>query len=69
MSYACYRREPGRPLFVSVLLYLNETWPEDCHAETLILDPESQTGVFVRPAPGRMLIMVRGLLPPIINMP
>ena len=51
-------REPGRPLFVSMLLYLNEAWPEDYHSETLLLDPESQTGLAVRPFPGRVLLMV-----------
>jgi hypothetical protein len=40
-------------------MYLNESWPEEYHSETLLLDPESQTGLFVRPAPGRVLLMVR----------
>lgn len=52
------QREPRRPLFVSVVLYLNEAWADDLHSETLVLDPVMQVGLFVRPAPGRMLIMV-----------
>lgn len=30
--------EPGRPLLVSLLLYLDEAWPRDWAAETLFLD-------------------------------
>lgn len=52
-----HNREPHRPLFVSVLLYLNDAWAEDFHAETLFLDPETQLGLFVRPAPGRVVLM------------
>ncbi|KAG2451787.1 hypothetical protein HYH02_003565 [Chlamydomonas schloesseri] len=52
-----HNRELGRPLFVTVLIYLNDTWPEDNHAETLFLDPETQLGLFVRPAPGRVVLM------------
>ncbi|GBG00480.1 hypothetical protein Rsub_13237 [Raphidocelis subcapitata] len=52
-----YNREPGRPLFVTVLAYLNEEWPEEWHAETLFADPETGTGVFVQPRPGRVVIM------------
>jgi len=50
-----YNREPGKPLFVSVLAYLNGpgAWPDDGHAETLFLDPEARAGLFVQPAPGR----------------
>lgn len=60
--YGYYRnREPGKPLFVSMLIYLNEEWPEDYDAETLVLDPASQTGVFVRPKPGRVLLMDQDL--------
>lgn len=50
-------REPGKPLFVSALMYLNDEWPEDMHAETLFLDPETQAGIFVRPSPGRLVLM------------
>lgn len=30
--------EPGRPLLVSLLLYLDDAWPPDWAAETLFLD-------------------------------
>lgn len=55
LSATCTRlpREQHRPLFVTMLLYLNESWPEDWHSETMFLDPETQLGLFVRPAPGR----------------
>lgn len=51
--HAAAGREPHRPLFVSVLLYLNSAWDEEYHAETLFMDPEAQLGLFVRPVPGR----------------
>ncbi|GLI63184.1 hypothetical protein VaNZ11_005954, partial [Volvox africanus] len=56
-----HNRELARPLFVSMLLYLNEIWPEDYHAETLFLDPETQLGLFVRPAPGRVVLLEQDL--------
>ena len=30
--------EPGQPLLVSMLLYLDDQWPRDWGAETLFLD-------------------------------
>ncbi|CAM9666017.1 unnamed protein product, partial [Phaeothamnion confervicola] len=50
-------RDPGKPLFVTLLVYLNDRWPREWDAETLFLDPVSETGVFVRPAPGRVVLM------------
>jgi probable phosphoglycerate mutase len=54
-------RSHARPLFVSALVYLNgppETaWTPDKDAETLVLDPGTGTGIFIRPAPGRVLLM------------
>lgn len=41
--------EPGRPLLVSLLLYLVLDWERSWDAETLFLDEPSDTGVFVRP--------------------
>ncbi len=32
--------EPGQPLLVSMLLYLDDQWPRDWGAETLFLDDE-----------------------------
>jgi hypothetical protein len=43
----------GKPYFVTGLIYLNDAWAEDLHAETMFLDPGTQAGVFVRPQPGR----------------
>jgi probable phosphoglycerate mutase len=47
------------PRFVSALAYLNgpEPWDPSLDAETLALDPGTGTGVFVRPAPGRVVLM------------
>ena len=50
--------EPGKPLFVSALVYLNHTWPDAWDAETLFLDGATGTGAFVRPRPGRLVLMV-----------
>lgn len=40
-----------------MLLYLNEEWPMELDAETLAVDIDSDTGVFIRPRPGRVLLM------------
>eukprot|EP00051_Salpingoeca_urceolata_P019483 m.285193 g.285193 ORF g.285193 m.285193 type:complete len:372 (-) comp19430_c6_seq14:237-1352(-) len=50
-------REPGRSYFVTLLLYPNQSWPRAWDAETLFLDLESDTGVFVRPKPYRAVLM------------
>ena len=52
-------RSRARPLFVSALVYLNgpEPWTPEKDAETLVLDPGTGTGIFIRPAPGRVLLM------------
>lgn len=42
-------QEPGRPLFVSLLLYLDREWRREWDAETLFLDTPSDTGIVVRP--------------------
>ncbi len=49
--------QPGKPLFVSMLLYLNPSWAPEWQAETLFVDPDSGTGVFVQPRPGRVVLM------------
>lgn len=49
--------QPGKPLFVSMLLYLNRSWAPELHAETLFVDPDSGTGVFVQPRAGRVVLM------------
>ena len=50
-------RTPGKPLFVSALVYLNPEWPLECNAETLFLDGEAGIGLAVRPRPGRVVLM------------
>ena len=51
-------RERNKPLFVSALVYLNpNVWPASYDAETMFLDPGTGTGVFVRPQPGRLVLM------------
>lgn len=52
-----FRREPGMPLFVTLLIYLDADWRRDWDAETLFLDPPTGTGVFVRPRGGRVIVM------------
>lgn len=37
-------REAGRPLFVSLLVYLDREWPREHDAETLFLDTPTDTG-------------------------
>jgi hypothetical protein len=45
-------------------VYLNgpQPWTPGMDAETLFLDPGTGTGVFVRPAPGRVLLMDQDVL-------
>jgi probable phosphoglycerate mutase len=50
-------REPGKPYFVTMLIYINEGWPTGWDAETFFLDMESDTGFFVRPAQFRTILM------------
>ena len=51
-------REQNKPLFVSALVYLNpNVWPASYDAETMFLDPGTGSGVFVRPQPGRVVLM------------
>ena len=49
--------EPGRPLLVSLLLYLDAAWPRDWAAETLFLDDGTDCGVVVRPRRYRAVLM------------
>ena len=39
--------EPGQPLLVSLLLYLDDQWPRDWGAETLFLDDEVGAACFL----------------------
>ncbi len=49
--------EAGRPLLVSLLLYLDRAWPREWDAETLFLDSDTDTGILVRPKCGRAVLM------------
>ena len=57
-----FNGEPGKPLLVSMILYLNEDWNRDWAADTLILDSRSDTGVFVVPRPGRIVLMEQDII-------
>ncbi|KXZ50143.1 hypothetical protein GPECTOR_17g779 [Gonium pectorale] len=63
LEYGQYiNREPGRPLFVSLLLYLNARWDREWDAETLFLDTPSDCGVLVRPKPYRAVLLDQDIL-------
>ena len=50
--------EPGKPLFVSAIIYANETWQEgEWGAETHFTDKDSGIGAMVAPRPGRVVLM------------
>ena len=50
--------EPGKPLFVSAIIYPNETWNEgEWGAETHFTDKDSGVGAMVAPRPGRVVLM------------
>lgn len=53
---------PGRPLLVSMLLYLNPEWRASWDAETLFRDPERSAGVLVQPIPGRVVLMAQDVV-------
>jgi len=57
-----FNGEPGKPLLVSLLLYLDEAWERDWAADTLFLDAQTDTGVMIRPRPGRALLMHQDVL-------
>jgi hypothetical protein len=52
-----FNGEPGKPLLVTLLVYLDDRWRRDFGGETLFLDGATDTGVFVRPRPGRAILM------------
>ena len=55
-------QEAGRPRFVSLIAYLNSSWGLNEHAETLFLDSSTDTGAFVRPKPGRVVLLDQDIL-------
>ena len=57
-----FNGEPGKPLLVTLLLYLDDTWERDWGGETLFLDGATDAGVFVRPRAGRAVLMEQDVL-------
>jgi len=55
-------RDPGMPLLVSVLVYLNPFWKQEWGGETLFLDSSTSTGFFVIPKPARVVLMDQDIL-------
>ncbi len=60
----------GRPLLVSLLLYLDTKWPRQWDAETLFLDDDTDIGIVVRPKCFRAVLMdqVINIKPPALSM-
>ena len=52
----------GRPLLVSLLVYVDDEWRREWDAETLFLDDERGVGVLVQPRPGRCVLMHQDVL-------
>jgi len=50
-------RCPGRPRFVSALVYLSPKWHEDWGGPTRFLDPPSGEVLSIYPKPGRLVLM------------
>jgi len=57
-----FNGEPGKPLLVSLLVYLNDSWDKDHAGDTLVLDAGTDTGIFIRPKPGRAVLMNQDVL-------
>ena len=47
----------GKPLFVSLLVYLDELWRQEWDAETIFLEPAIGAGFLVQPRHGRAVLM------------
>jgi hypothetical protein len=52
-------RSPGKPRFVTALIYLNEHWEGVWGASTQFLDPPTERVLAINPKPGRVVVMVR----------
>lgn len=57
-----FNGEPGKPLLVSLIIYLNDEWSKNDAADTLFLDTDTDTGVFIRPKPGRAVLMHQDII-------
>jgi hypothetical protein len=60
--HATSTQETDKPRFVSMLVYLNSSWPLDFGAETIFLDGATDAGILVRPRPGRVVLMDQDIL-------
>ena len=54
--------DAGKPLLVSLLVYLDPEWRPEWDAETLFLSGEPGVGVLVQPRPGRAILMHQDIL-------
>mmetsp|Transcript_2194 Transcript_2194/g.6499 ORF Transcript_2194/g.6499 Transcript_2194/m.6499 type:complete len:428 (-) Transcript_2194:172-1455(-) len=54
--------DPGKPLLVSLVLYLDADWPRSFDAETLFIDTADDVGVIVRPKRLRAVLMDQDVL-------
>ena len=54
--------EAGKPLLVSLLVYLNDRWQQDWDAETLFLADDPGVGLLVQPRPGRAVLLHQDVL-------
>lgn len=50
-------RAPGKPRFMSCLVYLNDEWKDEWGAPTRFLDVATDTPVDIIPKPGRIVLM------------
>ena len=55
-------RTPGKPRFMSFLIYLNDYWDDDFGAATKFLDPVTKDVHEVIPKPGRCVLMDQDIL-------
>mmetsp|Transcript_5477 Transcript_5477/g.17630 ORF Transcript_5477/g.17630 Transcript_5477/m.17630 type:complete len:174 (-) Transcript_5477:77-598(-) len=54
--------QPGKPLFVSLVVYTDAAWPPSTHADTLFVQPEGGVGLLVQPRPGRCVLLQQDAL-------
>lgn len=60
--YSWYRnRSPGKPRFVSCIIYLNDAWEGEWGAPTKFRDPSTKRSCSVDPRPGRCVILDQDL--------
>lgn len=63
MAYGDYcNGEPGQPLLISLLLYLNPQWEPNWGGDTHFLDASTGTGLFVSPRPCRAVLFDQDLM-------